>query len=60
MMTSFVKTISADEEKKEENSVIEATTIYAIMIVLSRRLNHDVLCVRDDFRSTHSLTSSFA
>jgi hypothetical protein len=60
MMTSFVKTISADEEKREEDSMIEATTIYAIMIVLSRRLNHDVLCVRNDFRSTYSLTSSFA
>jgi hypothetical protein len=60
MMTSFERMTFVDVlcQSKQETDA-EVMTRYAIVTVLSTRLNHDVLCTRRDFRSTYSLISSF-
>ncbi len=57
MMTSLKRMTSVDEISLLADDVAFTTT-YVVMTALSTRLNHDVLCVWDDFRSTYLLISS--
>jgi hypothetical protein len=60
MITSLNIITFIDVEKMKEVAEREMIARYAIVVVLSTRLNHDVLCAQDDFRSAYFLSSSFA